>query len=77
MLKNIDWESKFKDLSTNDMVQHFTSTIMDIMSTFIPNKIVKFDDRDPPWITPAIKTAIKRKHRVYKKFAKRGHIPDE
>ena len=59
------------------MVQHFTSTIMEIISTFIPNKIVKFDDRDPPWITPAIKTAIKRKHRVYKKFAKRGHIPDE
>ena len=46
-LNNIDWESKFKDLSTNDMVQHFTSTIMDIVSTFIPNKVVKFDDRDP------------------------------
>ena len=46
-LKNIDWESKFKDLSTNDMVQYFISTIMDIMSTFIPYKIVKFEIEIP------------------------------
>ena len=35
------------------------------------------NDKDPPWITPAIKTAIKRKHRVYNKQAKRGHKLDE
>ena len=76
-LTNIDWISKFKDLSANEMVQQFTSTVMGIMLCFIPNKMIIFNDKDPPWITPAIKTAIKRKHRVYNKFVKRGHKPEE
>ena len=58
-LTNIDWISKFKDLSTNEMVQQFTSTVMGIMSRFIPNKMIICNDKDPPWITQAIKTAIK------------------
>ena len=59
LLTNIDWISKFKDLSANEMVQQFTSTVMGIMLRFIPNKMIIFNDKDPPWITPAIKTAIK------------------
>ena len=43
---------------------------------FYPNKLITCNDKDP-WITPAIKAALKRKHRVYNKFAKRGHKPDE
>ena len=38
----------------------------------IPNRVVKFDDRDPPWMKQELNTAIKRKHRVYAKFVKRG-----
>ena len=77
LLTNIDWISKFKDLSTNEMVQQFTSTVTGIMSRFIPNKMIICHDKDPPSITPAIKSTIKRKHPVYNKFAKRGHKPDE
>ena len=35
------------------------------------------NDKDPAWITPEIKTAIKRKHRVYNKYVRRGRRPDE
>ena len=58
-LTNIDWISKFKDFSANEMVQQFTSTVMGIMLCFIPNKMIIFNDKDPPFITPVIKTAIK------------------
>ena len=47
------------------------------MHRFIPNQMIRCDDRDPPWITPKLKTAIKRKHRVYNKYVKRGRKPDE
>ena len=50
---------------------------MGIISRFIPNKMKICNDKDPPWITPVIKTAIKRKHRAYNKFAKRGQKLDE
>ena len=55
---------KFENLSVNDMVNEFTTTVLHILSGFIPNKIVVCDDKDPLWITPQIKTAIKRKHQV-------------
>ena len=59
-------------------MSEFTSTIMGVMSRFIPNKIITCNDKDPPWITPEIKTAIKRKHRVYNdKYVRRGRRPDE
>ena len=44
-LTNIDWISKFKDLSTDEMVQQFTSAVMGIMSRFIPNKIIICNDK--------------------------------
>ena len=63
-LNNIDWHYKLNNLSATNMVSEFTLTIMSVMSRFIPNKIIMCNDKDPPWITPEIKTAIKHKHRV-------------
>ena len=40
------------NLSATNMVSEFTSTIMGVMSRFIPNKIITCNDKDPPWITP-------------------------
>ena len=59
------------------MVGEFTSTIMGVMSRFIPKKIITCDDKDPPWITPEMKTAIKRKHHVYNKYVRPESRPDE
>ena len=76
-LNNIDWHYKLNNLSATDMVSEFTSTLMDVMSRFIANKMIACNDKDPPWITPEIKTAIKHKHRVYNKYVRRGRRPDE
>ena len=50
------------------MTDLFTSNLYSILSMNIPNKTLKCNDKDAPWITPDVKTAIKRKHRVSKKF---------
>ena len=49
------------------MAEKFTSQVHSILSAHIPNKIVKCNDKDPPWMTNELKTAIKRKHRVFGK----------
>ena len=36
------------------------------------NKIITCNDKDAPWITPDVKTAIRRNSTVYRKCAKRG-----
>ena len=43
-----------------------------IMSHNIPNETIKISVKDPPCVTSRLKTAIRRKHRVYRKFIKRG-----
>ena len=50
----------------------FLDKLMDIFSKHIPNKIITVDNSDAPWITPTLKTATKRKTRVYRKWVKRG-----
>ena len=71
-IKRIDWVSWFIALDSNEMTKVFTTAIFSITSTNIPNKIVKLNSKDAPWVTTEVKTAIRRKHRVYKKFLQRG-----
>ena len=59
------------------MVEIFTNSLSEIFSEYIPNKVVKFDDRDPPWMKRELKTAIKRKHRIYAKFVRRGRKQED
>ena len=76
-LQKVDRESKFKNLTVVQMTKEFTIVVMKIIDRFIPNKMIKVHDKDPPWMTPEIKTAIKRKHRIYNKYVKRGRKPNE
>ena len=59
------------------MTELFTSTCRNIFSLYIPNKVITCDDQDLPWMTATLKSAIKRKHRVYNKYVKRGRKPDD
>ena len=42
------------------------------MSGF-PNKLVTFDDSDPPWMSDFIKNKIKWTHQIHKICRKNGH----
>ena len=37
-------------------------------SNFPPNKVVFFDDRDPPWMTEFIKLKIQQRNSIYKNY---------
>ena len=59
------------------MVDIFTDTLFSVFSSHIPNKVIKCNDKDPPWITHELKTAIRRKHRVYRKYVRRGQRKED
>ena len=75
-LSNIDCDEKFNKLHVDEMFKVFTSIFIDIATHYIPDKIIKIDDRDPPWITCEIKTAVKQKHRVFNKYVEHGCKPE-
>ena len=72
ILRNVNWHFCFYGMEPNEMVDKFYEILKSTFSENIPNKIIQFNDKDPPWITQEVKSAIKRKHRVYKKFVQRG-----
>ena len=46
---------------------------MNIFSNFTPNKLVTFDDRDPPWMNDFVKSKIKWKNQLCKIYTKNGY----
>ena len=76
-MENIDWPTIFAGLDVDDMTQLFTSKSLNILSQYIPKKTITCDNRNPPWMTATLKSAIKRKHRVYNKYVKRERGRDD
>ena len=73
----MDWYAVFSGLDVNMMVKTFTDLVLTAITDTIPNKFITCNSNDPPWMTPDVKTAIRRKHRVHKKYVSRGHKIDE
>ena len=76
-IDDVDWNARFLDLDAGKMAEVFTDTLYSLFFNHIPNKILKINDKDPPWINQGIKTAIKRKHRVYRKFLDLGRRQED
>ena len=53
------------------MVDKFTEIIVSIIAENVPNRVITVSEKDPPWMTKEIKTAIRRKHGIYNKYIKR------
>ena len=75
-ISQFNWQGSFTNLPINEQVNLFNSTLMNICSNFIPNKIVTFNDQDPPWFGEKIKAKIELKNRVYKQYVKNGRPED-
>ena len=67
-LQQTDWPLTLQGLNTDQMVDVFTNKLYGILKANIPSRILSFNDKDPPWITRQVKTAIKCKRRVFRKF---------
>ena len=48
------------------------------MFNFIPNKTLKIEPKDPPWITQDLKRMINRQNRMFKNDKRHGYLnPDK
>ena len=59
------------------MVDLFQTKFLSIMKSFIPNKIVTINEQDAPWVTPKVKSVLRKNKRVYKRWVVRGRKPSE
>ena len=71
-LSNTNWYSLFLGLNASEMSLVFTDVLLNIFSKHISNKSITCNDKDAPWITPKVKSAIRRNSRVYRKWVQGG-----
>ena len=69
---SVNWNNILAGRSVDDMVLTLTDILLTVMSDNIPNKIITVNDKDAPWITPEVKSAIKRNKRVFDRWKGRG-----
>ena len=65
--------SAFENLSVDEKVDFLNKTLLNIFRNYIPNKKIKCDYRQPPWVTDIIKKYLKQRCKLTKFFYKNGH----
>ena len=76
-IQTFDWDRAFLDLNINDQVEIFNNTLFNIFRNFIPHETIKVSSKDPPWMNKEIKTALRRKNRLYKKYISGGRKQED
>ena len=74
-LTDTDWHNTFLNKSTDEMVSIFSKSFLEIMESSIPNKVVTFDDKDAPWVTPEVKQMLRKNKKAFANWIKKGCNP--
>ena len=77
-LKQVNWDFLFQNKSVHEQVRILNKTLLNVFANYVPNKIVTFNDKDPPWMTQYLKSQINWHNNVYQEYhRKRNHSADD
>ena len=69
---DFNWRKAFESLSVDSKVDLLNETLLNIFRNYIPNKKIKCDYRQPPWMTDDIKKSLKERSKLTKTYYKNG-----
>ena len=69
-ISNFDWNKAFENLSVAEKVDFLNKTLLNIFKNYIPNKKIKCDYRQAPWMTDIVKKILKERCKLTKFFTK-------
>ena len=72
-IASVNWEMMFNNKSVHKQVSIFNEILTNIFSNFTSNKLVTFDDTDPPWMNDFVKSKIEWNNQLYKIYTKNGY----
>ena len=67
-INKLNSQRTFLNTNVNENVDIFNSTILNVLSNFIPYKFIVYDDKDPPWCNKKIRTLIQEKKVAFKNY---------
>ena len=71
-ISNFNWGKAFENPSVDGKVKHLNEALLNIFRKYIPNKKIKCDYRQPPWINENIKSSLKQKSKLTNIYYKNG-----
>ena len=72
-LEQANWEFSFQIKSVYEQLLILSKTLLNIVSNYVPNKIVTFNEKDPPWMTQYLKSRINWCNNVYQEYHRKGN----
>ena len=77
-MNQVPWDNVFnQNPDIDSQVKSFTEIVLNIMSNFIPNKMIKVYPSDPPWINMDLKRLLRRQQRLYRNYKRHGYNEDD
>ena len=73
----VNWERLFDQKDINAQAVALNETILNIFHNYVPNKYITFDDEDPVWMNETIKSKIKAKNALYKKYVQNSRFESD
>ena len=71
-VSGIDWDFIFWGKTVNQKVNILNECLLNVFRNFIPNKKVKFNYIDPPWMTEIVKSKLSERSNLVKRSYKNG-----
>ena len=72
-ISNFNWNKAFENLAIDEKVALLNQTLLNIFRNYILNKKIKYDYRQPPWMTNKTKILLKERSKLTKYFYRNGH----
>ena len=72
------WNNCLSSLSDpSDQVELLNSTIINIMSNFIPNEVKRYRPSEPAWFNDKIRNRLRKQNELYRKYKYKGYLSSD
>ena len=71
-IQTCDWVKTFENLSVNGKIDVLNEILINIFRDYIPNRKVKFNYCQPPWMNDKIKKCLRERSILTKFYYKHG-----
>ena len=62
----------FQGKTVNQKVNILNECLLNVFHNFISNKKIKFNYKDPPWMTETVKCKLRERSNLVKRYSKNG-----
>ena len=76
-LDSVNWERLFDSKNINEQLIALNETILHVFRSYVPNKYISVDDKDPAWMNEIIKSKIKTKNLLFNQYIQNGRFESD